>query len=115
MPQRRWRSLPALAVPVLETGLEEAVTLAESMDARGHGRGRRSKYRPDRWSPAAVLMAVFSLVSLGVFLVSVRSGSGDLSVSTFPLAWPDASPLLVVAAAAFAMPAFVPAVESTRD
>ena len=41
-----WRTLPALAVPVLETGMEEAVTLAESMDARGHGRGRRSRYRP---------------------------------------------------------------------
>ena len=32
----RWRSLPALAIPILETGMEDAVTLAESMDARGH-------------------------------------------------------------------------------
>jgi energy-coupling factor transport system permease protein len=44
-----WRALPALAVPVLETGMEEAVTLAESMDARGHGSGRRTRYRPEPW------------------------------------------------------------------
>jgi energy-coupling factor transport system permease protein len=113
MPQGRWRSLPALAVPVLETGLEEAVTLAESMDSRGHGRGRRSRYRPDSWTLPAVLIATLSLFSLGIFLVFVRSDGGDLLVSTFPLAWPDASPLLVIAAAAFAIPAFMPNEEAS--
>src|SRR5919106_247920 len=46
----RWSALPALAVPVLATGMDDAMTLAESMDARGHGRGRRTRYRPDRWA-----------------------------------------------------------------
>ena len=36
--------------------MEEAVTLAESMDARGHGRGRRTRYRPARWTPAAIVV-----------------------------------------------------------
>ena len=66
----RWRSLPALAVPVLATGMEEAVTLAESMDARGHGRGRRTRYRPERWTAAAVLVAAAATVAAGAFLVA---------------------------------------------
>jgi energy-coupling factor transporter transmembrane protein EcfT len=107
MPERRWRSLPALAVPVLETGLEEAVTLAESMDARGHGRGRRSRYRPDRWSLPATITVFISLSSLAAFAAYLIAGSGGLSVSTFPLRWPTASAGLVVAAFAFAVPAFL--------
>src|SRR4030095_562349 len=47
------RTLPALAVPVLERGMEEAHTLAESMDARGHGRGLRSRCRAAAWRRAA--------------------------------------------------------------
>ena len=49
------RSLPALAVPILETGMEDAVTLAESMDARGHGHGTRSRYRPQPWDRRSIV------------------------------------------------------------
>jgi energy-coupling factor transport system permease protein len=41
--RRRWRRL---AVPLMETGLERAVALAESMDARGFG--RRAPSGPER-------------------------------------------------------------------
>lgn len=87
----RWRSLPALAVPVLETGMEEAVTLAESMDARGHGRGRRTRYRPQSWSPAAVAVAAASTVAMLVFVASALAGAGGLLPPTDPLVWPQAS------------------------
>lgn len=115
MPQRKWRSLPALAVPVLETGLEEAVTLAESMDARGHGRGRRSRYRPDRWSSPATLTTLASMLSLAVFIGFSMSGAGGLAVSTFPLRWPGASVTLIVAAFAFMLPAFLPSDEREAE
>jgi energy-coupling factor transport system permease protein len=103
-----WRTLPALAVPVLETGMEEAVTLAESMDARGHGRGRRTRYRPARWSPAAVVVSIGSVVAAGVFVVAAWSQRGNLHPSTSPLAWPLVQPALLAAIALLAIPAFAP-------
>lgn len=105
----RWRSLPALAVPVLATGMEEAVTLAESMDARGHGRGRRTRYRPERWTAVAVLVAATATVAAGAFLVTAVSGSGGLHPSTSPLAWPPVEPALVVAIGLLALPGLLPA------
>lgn len=103
-----WRALPALAVPVLETGMEEAVVLAESMDARGHGRGTRSRYRPVAWSRSGVATVVTSLVGAGLFMLALVIRDGSLIVSTFPLAWPAPVPWLIAACLAFALPAFVP-------
>jgi energy-coupling factor transporter transmembrane protein EcfT len=108
IPLARWRSLPALAIPVLETGMEEAVTLAESMDSRGHGRGRRSRYRPDRWSVGAVAIVVAALTAAFVFLGVAWSGAGGLQPSTAPLQWPDAEPWLLAAILLLAVPALVP-------
>lgn len=103
-----WRTLPALAVPVLETGMEEAVSLAESMDARGHGRGARSRYRPDRWTLPAVGVAAAACVAASAFIWFAMSGLGDLSVQTFPLTWPGASIVLVACALLLSAPALVP-------
>ncbi len=103
----RWRALPALAVPVLETGMEEAVTLAESMDARGHGRGARSRYRPQRWARSATITAITALMALAFFGVAIVEGERGLSVSTYPLVWPPASALLVGAVVLLATPALV--------
>jgi energy-coupling factor transport system permease protein len=103
----RWRSWPALAVPVLETGMEEAVVLAESMDARGHGRGRRSSYRPSRWSTGALTISAAGAGSVIVYLWAAASGYGHLFVSTYPLEWPQASALLMGGTLAFALPALL--------
>ena len=112
----RWRSLPALAVPVLETGLEDAVVLAESMDARGHGRAGRSRYRPQRWSAVAAVAAVVSLAAAAVFLITGFRGEGELTVSTFPLHWPVVSPILLAGVLLLAMPGFLaPAASETRS
>src|SRR4029453_2064934 len=70
----RWRALPALAMPVLETGMEDAVTLAESMDARGHGRGTRTRYRPEHWTPGASATAAPAFVAAGVFVTGAWQG-----------------------------------------
>lgn len=106
---KSWRTLPALAVPVLATGMEDAVTLAESMDARGHGRGRRTRYRPDRFGrAAAATVAVSALAAAAVVALGV-AGEGALTVSTYPLRWPEAETLPTIAAFSFALAAWLPA------
>ena len=88
--------------------MEEAVTLAESMDARGHGRGRRSRYRPAHWTPAAVVVSATSVVAAGVFVVAAWTQRGDLHPATSPLAWPQVQPALLAAIGLLAIPAFAP-------
>ena len=110
-----WRALPTLAVPVLETGMDEAVTLAESMDARGHGRGRRTRYRPDRWTGGAVAVVATSLVAAGTFLTASFTGTGGLHPSTFPLAWPEADARLLATIGLLALPAFLPRQEARTE
>lgn len=104
---RRLRSLVALAVPVLANGMEGAVSLAESMDARGHGRGRRSRYRPARWNAISLVLCLSAIVALLTFGVALYSGNGALSMSTFPLVWPDATVWLIAAVTLLAAPALV--------
>lgn len=106
---KSWRTLPALAVPVLATGMEDAVTLAESMDARGHGRGRRTRYRPDRFGRAAAATVAMAVVATATVVALAVHGEGALTVSTYPLRWPGAEALPLVATFAFALPAFLPA------
>lgn len=105
---KSWRTLPALAVPVLATGMEDAVTLAESMDARGHGRGRRTRYRPDRFGRAAAVTVALALAAAATVVALGVRGEGALSVSTYPLRWPGAELLPLAAALSFAAPAFFP-------
>lgn len=103
----RWRSWPAMAVPVLETGMEEALVLAESMDARGHGRGPRSRYRPEPWTERSTAIAGAAVVALAVFVWFAMDGAGELLVSTYPLRWPGADLVLVAAVALTAAPAAI--------
>ncbi|MDQ6711511.1 MAG: energy-coupling factor transporter transmembrane protein EcfT [Candidatus Dormibacteraeota bacterium] len=53
-----WRAAPALLVPLLLTTLERALQYAESLDARGYGNRRRSRYRHLRWRAADRLSLV---------------------------------------------------------
>lgn len=105
----RWRTLPALAVPVLENGMEDATTLAESMDARGHGRGARTRYRPQPWTAHGIATAVTAVAAATLFVVAWLGDLTDtLSPITDPLSIPAASPLLVAAVALLAVPGFFP-------
>lgn len=105
---KSWRTLPALAVPVLATGMEDAVTLAESMDARGHGSGRRTRYRPDRFGRAAAVTVAIAVAAGATVVALGTMGEGALSVSTYPLRWPGAELAPLAAALSFAAPAFLP-------
>ena len=103
----RLRNLPALAVPVLSTGMEEAVTLAESMDARGHGCGRRSHYRIDPWNLYSWVTVLAGIVPLVCVALMLRSGA-QLLMPAYPLAWPEVSPWAVAALVGLALPAAIP-------
>ncbi len=98
------RSLPALAVPVLANGMEDALALAESMDARGHGRGARTRYRPQRWTVPAVVAFVTAAGAAGAFVSASFAGWAELHPPTTPLAWPEADAWLIAAVALLAVP-----------
>ncbi len=114
MPARGLRSLPALAIPVLETGMEEAVILAESMDARGHGRGPRSRYRPDRWSRGATITSVSAVAALLAFIMAAVGGDDTLILSAFPLRWPEVSPALIACVFLLGVPTLIPPEDEER-
>ena len=100
------RSLPALAVPVLETGMEEAMTLAESMDARGHGRGTRTRYRPQPWTRTTILVVTAAAAAFAIFLSASVAGWAELHPPTAPLGWPEVDPRLLAATGLLAVPGF---------
>jgi energy-coupling factor transport system permease protein len=60
-----WRAAPGLVVPLLLTTLEQALQYGESLDARGYGSRRRSRYRPLSWSTGDLLVTAASLAALG--------------------------------------------------
>lgn len=67
-----WRSAPGLFLPLLLTTLERALQYAESLDARGFGSRRRTRYRPLRSGLAdAVMILAASACGAGVALVQL--------------------------------------------
>jgi energy-coupling factor transport system permease protein len=104
---RGLRSLRALAVPVLENGMSDAVTLAESMDARGHGHGRRTRYRPDPWTVGSLASGAGAAGAGATFVAFGLADMGNLEPSTFPLVWPDASFVPVLSLILVLIPVFV--------
>jgi len=64
-----WQSAPGLLVPLLLTTLEQALQYGESLDARGYGSGRRSRYRPLHWSALDVVTVAACLLALLLTLV----------------------------------------------
>jgi energy-coupling factor transport system permease protein len=59
-----WRVASELILPLLLTALERALQYGESLDARGFGSRRRSRYRPLRWSVPDVLVVIASLAAI---------------------------------------------------
>lgn len=70
---RRGRTL-RLALPVLETGLERAVRLAESMDSRGYGR-----VRPQPLDRLAVVLSGVALLGLASSVVALVGQSAGVA------------------------------------
>jgi hypothetical protein len=77
------------------------------MDARGHGRGRRTRYRPSRWTPGAISVVAASGVAAAAFLAVAFTSGVTLHPSTFPLRMPAVDPWLLVAECLLALPGVV--------
>jgi energy-coupling factor transport system permease protein len=105
---RGLRSWNEVLVPVVLTAIEDSVLLAEAMEARGFGAGRRTSYSRlswGRWEGAVVAGAFGSAV---LFIV-VRLLGVPVDWYPYPtLAWPPIHPALVAGCLALALPAFVP-------
>jgi energy-coupling factor transport system permease protein len=78
-----WRAAPAWLLPLLLTTLERALQYAESLDARGFGSRRRSRYRPLPWGAADSLAMVACGIAL-VGLVLAPAPSYDPYLSLLP-------------------------------
>jgi energy-coupling factor transport system permease protein len=61
-----------LALPVLSSGLERSVTLAESMDVRGYGRRTEGFARVEAWARAATLAGSLALAGGGALYLFDR-------------------------------------------
>ncbi|HYS03103.1 MAG TPA: energy-coupling factor transporter transmembrane protein EcfT [Candidatus Eisenbacteria bacterium] len=65
-----WRTALGLLLPVLLTTLERALQYAESLDARGFGSQRRTRYRPSRWGLADGLVLLGATVTLAATILA---------------------------------------------
>jgi energy-coupling factor transport system permease protein len=65
-----WRTGLGLLLPVLLTTLERALQYAESLDARGFGSQRRTRYHPSRWGLADGLVLLGATVTLTATIVA---------------------------------------------
>ncbi len=104
---RRVREWPDLAVPVVLTALENSITLAEAMEARGYGSGARTHYGAVvwRWSDIAVCVVA---PAAAVAFVALRLVGVIADWYPFPdIAVPPINGFGVACCLALALPALV--------
>ena len=97
-----WRAVPQLLLPLLLTTLEQALQYGESLDARGFGSRRRSRYRPVPWTLPDVLVVVGSLAAVAA-IVLVPTQPYDPYLNLLPRAPSVAN---IVGVLLLAIPAF---------
>ncbi len=116
-PARGLRDLPPLVLPVLALGLERAVTLAETMAARGFGmpaapgarpaRTRRTAYRALRWTPLDSVTAVGAACSAAGIIVGAFAGDALMYYPYPALLPPPFAPAVAAALAPLLLPALL--------
>ncbi len=72
---RGLRSLRAVAVPAMLTAIEGSVLLAEAMEARGFGSGRRTVAFSAPWNNLSRLVAGGAALSIALFTAALITGS----------------------------------------
>ena len=103
------RSWNEVLVPVVLTAIEESVLLAEAMEARGFGAGRRTSYATTTWNRRDVTVVAASIASAALFIGLRLAG---IAIDWYPyptLYLPPINPVLVVACLALALPGLLPA------
>ncbi|MFY1683676.1 CbiQ family ECF transporter T component [Micromonospora sp. WMMD730] len=103
-----------LGLPMLLAGLAVAVTGMLLAGRRVH----RSRYRPDRWHPAELLVAGCGIAAAALTMLAGSVTPELLYPPVSPLTWPEVTPLMLLAVTAAAGPAWLapppPGSPSTR-
>lgn len=92
--------------PLIVTGLEKAITTAESMESRGYGSGAALP-RPERgrWSAADVILLLAAFVPAVVLIAASFGGWGNLGYQPYPaLSQPAFQPALGLVLCLYAAP-----------
>jgi energy-coupling factor transport system permease protein len=111
---RGLRSWNEVLTPVILTAIEDSVLLAESMEARGFGAGRRTSYSRMSWGRVEAVVVAGALGS-AVLFIAFRLAGVMVDWLPYPtLVWPPIQPLLVAACLALSLPMFVPARRAAR-
>jgi energy-coupling factor transport system permease protein len=102
------RSWNEVLVPVVLTAIEDSVLLAEAMEARGFGAGRRTSYARSSWGGWEGAVVAGALGSAVLFIV-IRLLGAPVDWYPYPtLAMPPINPVLVAGCMALTLPAFAP-------
>lgn len=96
-----WREV---LVPVILTAIENSLQLAEAMEARAFGSGRRSRWEPAGLDELGRLTLVSAAVAFALAILA-RLGGADLDWQPYPsLTVPSVPPLILAACIALALP-----------
>jgi energy-coupling factor transport system permease protein len=80
-PQGRFRAAGEVLVPAMLTAIEGSIQMAESMEARGFGGGRRTSFQATRWSARDVFVGATALAAASIFVAARLRG---VSLDWFP-------------------------------
>lgn len=108
------RAMVDLAVPVLLGAIDRSVQLAESMEARAFGDGRRTRAAGGDRSRALVLLAIAGLAAVAIAGVARALGVADWYAYPVPTV-PSVAPLALVPAVLIAALGAVLPPEAQRD
>jgi energy-coupling factor transport system permease protein len=101
---RGLRSWNEVLVPVVLTAIEDSVLLAEAMEARGFGAGRRTSYAMARWNRWDLTVVVAALGAVALFM-GLRLAGAQIDWYPYPTMYlPPINPALVAACLALALP-----------
>jgi energy-coupling factor transport system permease protein len=96
-----WREV---LVPVILTAFENSLQLAEAMEARAFGSGRRSRWEPAAFDWVGRLTLAAAVVALAL-VIAARLGGADLDWQPYPsLTVPAVSPLILAACLVLVVP-----------
>jgi energy-coupling factor transport system permease protein len=102
---RGLRSWNEVLVPVVLTAIEDSVLLAEAMEARAFGAGRRTSYAGSSFGWREVVVVGAALAAAAAFL-ALRIAGVPMDWYPYPtLSSPPVNPLLVAGCLALALPA----------
>jgi energy-coupling factor transport system permease protein len=104
---RGLRSWNEVLVPVVLTAIEDSVRLAEAMEARGFGAGRRTSFAAGTFGRREVVVAGSAVVAAALF-IGLRLAGVTVDWYPYPTLYlPPINPALVVGCLALALPSLV--------